>query len=101
MRAVSDPEGQAAIAIRDDGKINRYRFGLKTADFLICTNCGVYVAAILSDGDADWVILNLNTLDNALEYTQEALSVNFDTETEAERRARRRANWTPLTRLEK
>ncbi len=96
MRAVSDPKGRAAIAIRDQGKVNRYRFGLKTADFLICANCGVYVAAILSDSDAKWAILNVNILDDAVEFTQQALSVNYDGETESQRRARRRANWTPL-----
>ncbi len=96
MRAVSDPKGQAAIAIRDQEHVIHYRFGLKTADFLICANCGVYVAAVLSDNDAKWAILNVNILDDAVEFTQEALSVNYDGETESERRARRRANWTPL-----
>ncbi len=100
MRAVSDPGGQAAIAIRDAGSVNRYRFGLKTADFLICANCGVYVAAILSDGDADWATLNVNVLEDAIEFIQESMTVNYDAETEAERRARRRANWTPIVRLD-
>ena len=97
MRAVSDPEGRATIAIRDAGKVSRYRFGLKTADYLVCASCGVYVSAILWDGDAGWAIINLNILDDALEFTQEALVVNYDAESEAARRDRRRANWTPVT----
>ena len=97
MRAVSDHEGRATIAIRDAEKVNRYRFGLKTADYLVCANCGVYVSAILWDGGAGWAIVNLNVLDDAPEFSQEALSVNYDSESEAERRDRRRANWTPVT----
>ncbi len=97
MRAVSDHEGRATIAIRDAEKVNRYRFGLKTADYLVCATCGVYVSAILWDGGAGWAIVNLNVLDNAPEFSQEALSVNYDAESEAERRDRRRANWTPVT----
>jgi hypothetical protein len=33
-------------------KLLRYRFGLKTADFLVCENCGIYMAAVISTGDS-------------------------------------------------
>ena len=97
MRAVSDPAGRIAIAIHDAKMVNHYRFGLKTADYLVCAVCGVYVSAILWDGDAGWAIINVNVLDNAQEFSRQALVVNYDAESKAERRDRRRANWTPVT----
>lgn len=100
MRAVSDPAGRAVITIRDRGNVNAYRFGLKTADFLICSLCGVYLAAVISHGDKAWGIFNVSCFDDAGEFTQEAITVNYDSESEAERRARRHANWTPTTFLE-
>ena len=47
---VSDPDGQAIIA-SGPGDLNRYRFGLSTADFLLCAHCGVYIAALI---EAAW-----------------------------------------------
>ena len=49
--AVSDPDGDLAISVRDASLLNRYQFGLKAADFLICRACGVYVAAFMPDPD--------------------------------------------------
>ncbi len=99
MRATSDPEGRVAITIHDPERANLYRFGLKTADFLICGECGVYVAAVMNDGDAAWATLNVNTLDNAADFAQAATVVSYDGESAAARRARRREKWTPATLL--
>ena len=99
MRATSDPEGRVTIIIHDPERANRYRFGLKTADFLICGNCGVYVAAVMSEGGATWATLNVNALDDAAAFSQAAAVVSYEGESAAARRARRRENWTPATLL--
>ena len=39
----ADPAGQLELTFRVEP--NRYRFGTKTADFLLCPACGVIVAA--------------------------------------------------------
>jgi hypothetical protein len=49
-RAVSDPDGSAEIAIADEAKVSRYRFGMGTADYVVCRDCGVYVAAVIDRG---------------------------------------------------
>ena len=48
-RTTSDPNGAMRIRIRDSEKLQRYRFGLKTADFLICRACGVFVGALMDE----------------------------------------------------
>src|SRR5262245_17945245 len=61
-RNTSDPRGAVRIRVRQAGKLNRYRFGLKTADFLICGICGNYIGAMLTDNGRSWVTINVNTL---------------------------------------
>src|SRR2546422_3634073 len=37
-RTTSDPSGRVVITVRHPGQLLRYRFGLETADFLVCTD---------------------------------------------------------------
>ena len=46
-KAVADPSGRLTISAPPNG-LNRYRFGLRTADYLICRTCGAYVAAVIA-----------------------------------------------------
>ncbi|MDP6659369.1 MAG: aldehyde-activating protein, partial [Candidatus Poseidoniia archaeon] len=50
-RTTTDAEGSAEIEVADASRLSRYRFGLKTADFLICGNCGAYMGALFEDDD--------------------------------------------------
>lgn len=91
-RTVADPNGSLTIAA-EPAAVVRYRFGLATADFLLCARCGAYVAAILDGARAT---LNANLLDCANELTQPATPVDYDGETAEARRARRLRAWTPV-----
>ena len=57
----------------------------------------MYVGAVLVADGSSYAIVNVNALDSAKSFMQEARSVNYDGETEAERIRRRQANWTPAT----
>jgi len=87
----SDPSGHVHI-VAERAALLRYRFALATADFLVCTRCGVYVGCVLDDAFAS---VNLRALDGA--PTAPARPRDFGSETAAERIARRRALWTPCT----
>jgi hypothetical protein len=97
-RAISDPNGSLAITVDDGSALNRYRFGLGAAEFLICRTCGVYVAAFMADPDdgRGFATLMANVLDAQGRYPQATPTV-YDNEDEAGRRARRRERWTPAT----
>ena len=94
-RTTSDPAGRVRISVRDGRRLVRYRFGLRTADFLVCGECGVYVAAVLGRKDAHVATVNVNTLAERALLTREAVEVSYDDESRTERTARRRARWTP------
>ena len=46
-RTFADPAGHALIESASAADIRHYRFGQRTADFLICAECGVYIAAVI------------------------------------------------------
>jgi hypothetical protein len=99
-RTTSDPDGRLHLRVRASGDLVRYRFGLRTADFLLCAVCGVYVAAVMREGDRAWAIVNLNAAEDPERFTQPPAAFDYSQETPAERRTRRRARWTPLVAFE-
>jgi len=98
-RTVADPEGALRIAVADAALCSFYRFGLQTAEYLVCRDCGVYVAAVMRDGDAAWATLNINALSDAAKFPRKTLPVDYDAEDAAGRITRRRTAWTPVIDL--
>jgi hypothetical protein len=95
-RTVSDPEGRISFIVHDPAALNRYRFGLGTADFLLCRTCGVYVGAMMEAGGSACAIVNVNCFDPPHPFDREGVPVSYDAESEPARRARRAAGWTPV-----
>ena len=94
-RTITDRKGRVKITVRAADDLIRYRFGLKTADYLVCRRCGVYVAAVLAEPDASYATVNINTLESSERFTQLPVPVSYEGETETTRRVRRREKWTP------
>jgi hypothetical protein len=92
---MSDHEGAMRIDARQDALV-RYRFGLKTADFLVCARCGVYVSAVFLNGDAALAIVNANALDERVRFSAPVQAVDYEGETLSSRGDRRKERWTPL-----
>ena len=99
-RNTSDPDGRIRIVVRDGDLLERYRFGLKTADFLVCRRCGVYVGALLEDDGKGWFTVNVNTLKERPALDFPAVPHDFDAEDVPARIARRKRNWTPVAGFE-
>ena len=93
---MTDPAGTAVIEA-ELGALNRYQFGLGTADFIVCNECGAYMGAFFDDAGTGYATLNINVFDNRLDFSQPAASANYDTEDVESRKTRRRARWTPAT----
>ena len=93
--STSDPAGTVRFELRAEPR--RYRFGLKTADFLVCARCGVYVGAEIAEGGRRWAIINANTLDEVAGLTQAVTPMDYEGEDVDRRAVRRRARWTPVT----
>lgn len=95
--SASDPDGRLTIR---GSALTRYRFGLKTADFLLCPVCGTYVGATIARGTEVRAIVNAagTMLDRCWDKAGPAL--HYDNESEAERVARRLSQWMPVSLVE-
>ncbi|MGD9537755.1 MAG: GFA family protein [Alphaproteobacteria bacterium] len=94
-RTVADPAGLAELSAADWSLVERYRFGSRTADYLVCRRCGVYVAALCETSAGLRAVVNVNALDDRAAFSQPPSAMNYDGETAETRLARRAANWMP------
>ena len=95
-RAVSDPKGALRITVGNRDLLSRYQFSLKSIEFLVCRECGVYVAGFMPDptDDKGYATLMVSALDERSRFPQPSPTV-YDAEDREMRTARRRKVWTP------
>ena len=92
----SDPDGTLEFVARDAGALRRYRFGLNTADFLICRNCGVYIGAMMRGAQGRFGIVNLHALGTPVVELSVSSPRDYGAEDASGRNARRERQWTPI-----
>ena len=94
--STSDPRGSLEFFEHVPAVLSRYRFGLRTADFLTCRNCGAYIGAMMRSGSKGFGIINVRVLQSVLDRLQEAQPMDYENEGLAARMARRENRWTPI-----
>jgi len=95
-RTIADPAGSVVISTASPDQIRRYRFGLRTADYLLCATCGSYIGAVQAEPDGRLIsVINVGGLDVAEFSGVAADPVVYDGESIADRLARRRTYWMP------
>ena len=91
----SHPEAKFVAKIREDSFVNRYRFATKTAEFFVCTCCGV-VPFVTSDIEgALYAVVNVNSFDGVDPGMLDGSVRNFDGERREDRLSRRARTWIP------
>jgi len=95
----SHPAGRLDITLAEPKCVRRYRFGQKSADFMICTECGVIVVAVSKIDGKDYAVVNVNTFETLGPGDMERAVTNFDGENRSTRLARRQRNWTGDVRI--
>ena len=95
-RMISDPAGSFEISATNPEEVRHYRFGTRTCDFLLCSRCGVFVAAVTNaEGSSPRAVVNVNCLAERARFPEISAMHDFDGETVEGRLARRNANWMP------
>jgi len=95
-RCTSDPLASVEFYCGDPAAIVHYRFGLNTADFILCARCGVYLGGVMQTGDGAFTTSNVNTLITDVGRLREPLLMHYGAENEQARRQRRQQAWTPV-----
>ena len=95
--STSDPAGEIAFIASDPAMLQKYRFGLRTADFLLCRECGVYIGAVIETDSGTYGIVNVHALNEIPEDLAATAPISYDTEDTGGRITRRKERWTPVT----
>lgn len=96
VAGTSDPAGQVTLNIGDASKVRYYRFAQKTAEFVLCGECGVFVAAVTETAHGKRAVVNARVIDGIALDFKDVRHVHFDDETPQQRNERRSRSWTPV-----
>jgi hypothetical protein len=89
----SNPNGALRTTIAQPELVERYTFETRTAEFLVCTRCGIVpVATSRIDGNV-YAVVNVNTFAGIDPTLLHRASASFEGEAEASRLERRKRNW--------
>ncbi|MFN8672577.1 MAG: aldehyde-activating protein [Candidatus Sericytochromatia bacterium] len=64
---ISDPLGELVIEAKEQS-IHEYQQGSNNASFILCKNCGVFVAVIFKDNSGIYGNINLSCLEQKLNF---------------------------------
>lgn len=93
----SEPTARIDFHASRPADLQRYRFGLRTADFLLCRRCGVYIGALIETDDGSYGIINVHALSQRLDPAAPAERADYEGEDAGARVHRRRMRWSPAT----
>ena len=89
----SHPRARLRVAVRDSARVNIYRFGSGTADFHVCTDCGVVPLVSCVLDDTRYAVVNVNVFDDAARALVRPAPASFESEELTGRLERRKRTW--------
>jgi len=89
----SCPTGSLKVRIEDPKRVSVYAFGTKTAEFHVCSSCGVVPVATSTIDGKVYAVVSVNSFENVDPALLRRASMSFDGEDQGERLARRQRNW--------
>ena len=89
----SNPGGKLNVVVKDRGAHSRYAFGTKTAEFHVCTRCGIVpVVTSTLDGKV-YGVVSVNAFEGVDPAMLKRAPMDFEGEAQDKRLARRKRNW--------
>jgi (2Fe-2S) ferredoxin len=89
----SNPKGKLEVKIEDPGRVSKYAFGTRTAEFHICSRCGIVpVVTCRIDGHL-YAVVSVNAFEGVAESLLRRGPASFEGEDTEARLARRKRNW--------
>ncbi|NCF26181.1 MAG: hypothetical protein GWP69_02295 [Gammaproteobacteria bacterium] len=89
----SHPDARLDARVADSNSVNRYVFGTKTAEFYLCTRCGVVPFVTSTIESVEYAVVNVNTFENVDQSELDSSVSDFDGEDIEARLGRRMRNW--------
>ena len=89
----SNPRGHLKIMVRDPASVSKYEFGTRTAQFQVCTRCGVVPLVTSRIEGREYAVVNVNTFEGVARSLVRPSPADFEGEGQDDRLARRQRNW--------
>ena len=89
----SNPRGVLRIFVEDASRVSAYRFGTGTAEFHVCTGCGVTPVVTSDIEGRKYAVVSVNAFDNVDRSRIKVAPISFDGEGTDDRLARRKRGW--------
>jgi hypothetical protein len=89
----SSPRGALKVVITDASLVSRYAFGTRTADFHVCTRCGIVPVVTSRIDDHLYAVVSVNAFESVDPALLRRSPANLDGEGTDSRLARRKRNW--------
>ena len=96
----SHREAELTADVTDLSYVSKYQFGTKTADFYVCSVCGVVPFVTCEIDDIQYAVVNVNTFEKNAALSFSSSPSNFDGEAKGSRLERRKRNWMANVRIE-
>ncbi len=91
----SHRDAELAAVIHDRALVSRYRFGTETAEFYLCSRCGVVPFVTSAIEGNLYAVVNVNSFEGIDPSCFSRAVTDFDGETTESRLDRRKRNWIP------
>jgi hypothetical protein len=89
----SKAQGKLEVAIEDRSRVSNYAFGTRTAEFHICSRCGIVpVVTCRLDGNL-YAVVSVNAFEGVAPSLLRRAPASFEGEDADARLARRKRNW--------
>jgi hypothetical protein len=89
----STPTGSLKVTVRDSSLASKYAFGSKTAQFHICSQCGIVPVVTSRIEGRLYAVVSVNAFEGVEPSLIRRASATFEGESEETRLARRKRNW--------
>ena len=95
----SCPTGGLEVTVRDPSLVSKYAFGTRTAEFHVCSRCGIVpVVTSLIQGRL-YAVVSVNAFEDVPPSLLRRAAASFGEESEDGRLARRTRNWIANVRF--
>lgn len=95
----SHNHSELRVQIDDASLVSKYRFGTGTADFFVCSVCGVVPFVVSEIDDNLYAVVNVNVFGDIPRVSFSSSATDFDGEDTGSRLERRKRNWIPVVRI--
>jgi len=95
----SSPTGRLEVTVRDPSLVSQYVFGTRTAEFHLCSRCGIAPVVTSRIQGHLYAVVSVNAFDGVPPSLIRRAAASFQEEGEDVRLARRTRNWIANVRF--